>query len=412
MKNTSGEFQLAELKNGIRIVHKRNASPVGHCGIMIHAGSRDEFPEEHGLAHYIEHTFFKGTEKRKSYHILQRIDIVGGDLNAYTSKEETCVYAAFMNQHLHRAIELIADICFHSTFPENEIEKEKDVIIDEIKSYLDTPSEQIFDDFDELLFKGHPLGRSILGTTQTLKKFKRNHILRFLKRNYLTGNIVLWTCGNYDFSEIVQLAERYLSDIKISTAKRKRAVFKKGSSADVTVQRNTHQAHRLIGAVVPFRNPQKRLNMILLNNILGGPGMNTRLNLNIREKYGYAYNLESHYTTYSDTGTFSLYLGTDIQHLDKTTNLVHKELDKLRTTKLGTLQLHQAKQQLMGNVALSQENYSSLMQGAAKALLVHSRLDPLNKFYDSINRIEASEMLELANEVFNPHQLSTITYIP
>lgn len=406
------ELRRWELKNGIRVIFRRVKSGVGHCCLMIGAGSRDELSNEHGLAHFIEHVMFKGTHLRKSYHILNRIDSVGGELNAYTTKEETCLYASFQKQYLERALELLSDISFHSTFPAKEILKEKEVIKDEIQSYLDSPSEQIFDDFDEHLFPEHPLGRTILGTAESLETFKQQNIIRFRKRLHVTTQTILSVTGDYEPEEIEALFHKYLSSYPGTETEHRRKKPRTAKIFDKTLNRKTYQAHCLIGTECLPASDKKRNAMILLNNLFGGPAMNSRLNLNIREKYGFTYNLESSYTALSDTGVFFVYLGTDSLYIERTRALIEKEMRKLREKKLGTVQLSAAKKQLCGQIALSQENYSGVMMGLAKSILLFDKIDSLERIYADIEKISAETILELANRYMNPRHLSTLTYIP
>lgn len=401
-----------ELKNGIRVIFRRVKSGVGHCCLMMGAGSRDEMAHEHGLAHFIEHVMFKGTRNRKSFHILNRIDSVGGELNAYTTKEETCLYASFQKQYLERAIELLSDIGFHSTFPAREIMKEKEVIKDEIQSYLDSPTEQIFDDFEEHLFPEHPLGRPILGTAESLESFKQQHILQFRKRLHVSSQTIWSVTGDYEPAEIESLFEKYLARHARGEKSAQRFKPQKAKVFHKTTNRKTYQAHCVIGSECLPASDKKRNAMILLNNLFGGPAMNSRLNLNIREKYGFTYNLESSYTALSDTGLFTIYLGTDTLYLDRTRELIEKEMRKLRETKLGTIQLSAAKKQLCGQIALGQENYSGVMMGLAKSVLLFDKIDSLEKIYSDIEKINAETILELANRFMNPKNLSSLTYIP
>lgn len=404
------EFEIFELKNGIRVIFKPTLSEAAHCGLLINAGTRDEQEHEQGLAHYIEHTLFKGTSKRKFYHILSRIDSVGGELNAYTSKEETCIYASFQNQYLERAIELIADITFNSNFPAKEIEKEKLVIIDEISSYQDSPSEQIFDDFEEHIFSNHPLGRNILGTEESVRSFSRKHILNFIKTHYTNKNMVLCIAGNFDLKKVQYLAQKYIEPIVHKgdpIIRKKPAAYKPFYHQ---IKKNTHQSHCCMGTRAYATNSKQKLGLVLLNNLLGGSAMNTRLNLNIKEKYGFTYNLDSSYAAYSDTGIFNIYLGTDKNYLDKTIALILKELKKLRDTKLGVLQLEGAKRQLCGNIALAQDNNASVILALGKSLLYFNKVDELDELYTKINKLNASEILAIANEIFEEKKLSYLIF--
>ena len=398
------------LPNGIRVVHKQIDGPVAHCGITVNAGSRDEHLNEQGLAHYIEHTFFKGTQKRKVYHILSRLEDVGGELNAYTSKEETVVYGSFLAPHYERAIELIFDICFHSTFPEKEIKKEKDVIYEEINSYLDSPSDSIFDEFDEVLFPEHAMGKNILGTEESLASFSRECILEFIKRNYTTDQMVFSSVGRISEKRLEKLLNKYSSGIPASTKGEERKAISGYTPVHLSVERETHQTHLVLGNRAPSATDDHLTGMVLLNNLMGGPGMNSRLNLNIREKYGFAYNIESYYQAYSDTGVFGIYAGVDPSTAAKTTRLIKAELKKIREKSLGVLQLSRAKQQLKGQIALNQENYGSQMLGMAKSTLVFGRLDTLEEVHRKIDALTASELMEIANQYWGDDQMSTLFY--
>jgi len=398
------------LPNGIRIIHKEVDAEVAHCGIIINAGSRDEQAEEHGMAHFLEHVLFKGTKKRKAYHILSRLEDVGGELNAYTTKEETFIYGTFLRQFYSRAVELITDITFNSIFPERELDKEKEVIIDEINSYLDSPSEQIFDDFEELVFAGHPLGRNILGEPEILRGFNRLNVLEFIQRNYTTDQMVFCSVGKISFKRLLNLCEKFLSDIPARNGRPERIPFKGYKPVKKIIERNTYQAHVILGNEAYSRKSKKRLGLQVLNNLLGGPGMNSRLNLNIREKHGITYNLESHYSTYADTGIFLVYLGTDQKYLNRTVRLVKAELKKLREKKLGTLQLHKAKLQSMGYLAIGFESNSNKLAAYGKSFLIFNEVKTLQQIQREIDTLTGSQLLEIANEIFDERALSMVQY--
>ncbi len=385
---------------------------VAHCGLTINAGSRDELEKEQGLAHFIEHLIFKGTTKRKAYQILSHMENVGGEINAYTGKEDTCVYATFMNTHYARCLDLISDIVFQSVFAEKEILKEKDVVIDEINSYKDNPGEQIFDDFDEVIFRNHPLGANILGTPRHLKKFKREHVFEFIRKNYVTSEMVISSVGNIDFKKLVRLVERYFGNIPEGHREQPRISFEGYNPVNEVVKRRNHQVHCIIGNLGYNASHDKKTALVLLNNILGGPGLNSRLNMGIREKYGFCYNIESHYQPYSDTGLFSIYLGTDKDYIDKTIALVQKELTLLREKRLGSLQLKRARQQLQGQVAISFESNVNEMLSIGKSLLLYDRIDSIVEINEKIQRVTSSELLDVANEVFAPEMLSMLMYRP
>lgn len=408
MKN---EYILFTLKNGIRTIHKQTTDDVAHCGVIINAGSRDEQENQQGIAHLIEHVLFKGTKKRKAFHILNRIDAVGGELNAYTTKEETCIYASFLTTHFERAVELISDITFHSTFPEKEINKEKAVIEDEINSYLDNPSEQIFDDFDELIYRNHPLGKNILGTPESLKKIKRKDILNFVQRNYSGNQIVFSSIGNLDEKTLKRIVDKHFGEVKLKSSVLKRVPFRQYKPQSSATKKDTNQSHCIIGNVAYGVNHKDRTSLVLLNNLLGGPAMNSRLNLAIREKYGFTYNLESNYAIFTDTGLFSVYMGTDNKHIERCIQLVHKELDLLKNKKMGTQQLQSAKQQLIGNIALAQESKVNVMLSLGKSVLLFNKVDTLNDIYKKIEGITPEKILQVANQVFETKQMSRLTYL-
>jgi predicted Zn-dependent peptidase len=400
------------LQNGIRVVHlPRPESAICHCGLMIEAGSRDELTEEMGLAHFIEHCLFKGTKKRRTFHILNRLDNVGGEVNAYTGKEDTAIHASFLNVHAERAIELIADIAFASTFPEKELEKEKEVIIDEIQSYEDSPSEMIFDAFDELIFSGHPLGKPILGDEQSVRSFHKKDILRYMSRRYHPETMVFSFHGNIPTKKLKQLCEKHLSAFVSNTALAARTPSPEVGQKIEVVDKKSNQAHFILGCRAYDANEDKKLAFIVLNNLLGGPAMNSLLNLNIRETYGIAYNLESHYQAYSDTGLFQIYMGTDKNQVDRGVALIHKEMKKLRDISLGTRQLHNAKEQIKGHIALSNDGGSSIMLGMAKSILLYDRIEELDEILKSIDAISAADLMEVANELWAPERLSTLTYL-
>jgi predicted Zn-dependent peptidase len=404
------DLLLHTLDNGIRLVHHRIPGLVAHCGIIINTGSRDETEKEHGIAHFIEHMLFKGTAKRKAYHILSRLEDVGGELNAYTTKEETAIHASFLKDDYERTIELISDITFNSVFPEKEIEKEKDVVIEEINSYLDNPSELIFDDFEELIFAGQPIGRNILGSPESVKSFSRTTITDFIKNNYNTHEMVFCSVGNISDDKIMKLFKTHFAGIvTFNNAPRsnKSWTYK---PASLTKKMDTFQNHCIIGNLAYDLKDDKRMGMFLLNNILGGQGLNSRLNLSLREKNGLAYNVESSYNPYCDTGIFSIYFGTDAQYLNKSISIAMAELNKLRNTKLGTVQLNKAKNQIKGYLVRGYENHESLMLSLGKSLLVFNKIDSIEDICKKTDSVTASELLETANDIFEPEKLSTLIY--
>jgi len=404
--------KIFTLPNGIRVIYQeRNQSLVSHCCLMINAGSRDERKNEQGLAHLIEHALFKGTKKRKAFHILSRLDSVGGELNASTTKEDTSIYASFLNEYFSRAIELIADISFNSTFPEKEVEKEKQVIIDEINSYLDNPSESIFDDFEELVFEGHGIGRNIMGTEKSVSRMGPKQIQNFVNRLYSGDQMVFSFVGNVPYSKFKKEVEKYLSAFKEKKGKETRIAFENYKAQNKVVKMDLHQAHLMMGNVAYDANHKKRHELIFLNNYLGGPAMNSVLSLKIREKYGIAYYIESGYTSYSDTGIFNIYIGTDQGKIKRAQQLVLKELKLLRNKKLSITQLNGAKRQLIGQFALGQDSGLNVCLAIGKSLLFYDKVSKAREIIDRIESIRASDLLDTANEIFDEKNLSSLTFV-
>jgi len=406
------EYQYAELPNGIRLVHKQVISNVAHCGIMINTGSRDENNHEQGIAHFIEHVIFKGTGKRNMFQVLNRLEDVGGELNAFTTKEETCIYASFLNHYYKRTIELISDILFNSTFPEGEIEKEKDIVIDELNSYNDNPTELIFDEFEELVFKGHPIGRNILGNKESIKKISRQKLLHFMAENYHTNEIVFCSAGKIHFQQLYKWCEKYFSAVKPNPRKKIRKVFDNYSVKKRIAEKSYFQSHLIIGNVAYSHHNPKKNTLVLLNNILGGPGLNSKLSLSLREKNGFCYNVESLYTPYSDTGILAIYVAGDKEHFEKTISLTYKELEKLKNIKQGSLQLKRYKQQLIGQLAISNESNSFEMMTMGKSVLIYNQVDTLSEINRKIESITAEQLLDVANEIFCTGSMSSLYYLP
>ncbi len=385
---------------------------MAHCGVAINAGSRDERDEENGIAHFIEHLIFKGTKRRKAFHVLSRLENVGGDLNAYTSKEETFVYASFLTHYYDRSLELFADILFNSVFPEKEIKKEKDVVLDEINSYKDSPAELIFDEFEELLYNDHPIGRCILGTPKSVKNFSRKDVLDFMSRNYHPARIVISSVGDIPFAKLIRMAEKYFGHIPPREDQNGRQAFNGYSAGKLTAPKANYQVHCVLGNIAYDLRDDRKNALALLTNVLGGPGMNSRLNLGIREKYGYCYNIEAHYQPYSDTGNFHIYLGTDNGYLEKSIRLVYKELKNLREKAMGTLQLHRAKQQIIGQMAISLESNLNEMISIGKSYLFFEDVDSFSQIIEKVEKLTASDLLSVANEIFLPDDFSILTYLP
>jgi predicted Zn-dependent peptidase len=403
-------YQYYQLENGIRIIHRFEKSNVSHFGLMVNTGTRDETEKENGMAHFIEHMVFKGTKKRSAWHVLSRIENVGGEMNAFTTKEETCIHASFLSPFYENCIELFNDVTFHSVFPDKEIKKEKDVILDEINSYNDNPAELIYDDFENMLFKNHSLGHNILGSLETVEKFSRQDIFRFINKNYSTNQMVLSSVGNIDFKKLKRLVEKYFGIIPLSYKETKRITFNNYQPELQQFEKDSYLTHLVIGNLAFPRNHPKKSGLILLNNLLGGPAMNTRLNLAIREKYGIGYTIESVYQPYTDTGVFAIYLGIDKKQLEKSNFLVKRELKKLRESKLGEIQLHRLKRQTIGQLAINTESRMNEMLGIAKSHLYRPQVRTTSEIIADIEKVTAYEIREVANEIFAENKLSALTF--
>ena len=402
--------EVFELSNGIRVVYLHASSQVAHLGVTILAGSRFEGENEEGLAHFLEHCIFKGTKKRKAFHILSRLDSVGGELNAFTGKEEICIYASFTKNHVKRASELLADIALNSSFPLKEIQKEKEIVLDEINSYLDSPSDKIFDDFEAYLFKGHTLGNNILGTKESVTSFTHENLLDYVGRFFTANNIVISFVGDIPVKQVKAMLEEDFKACKQQSYTVPTNDYTGQTPFKIRSKEANFQVHSVIGGLAPSYNQEMRRGMTLLTNILGGPALNSRLNLSIREKYGYSYTIEANYSPYVETGYWSVYFGTDPKYLNKSIDLVYKELKILREKKLGTLQLSAAKEQLKGHMALGLDNNSGLMLGLGKSLLLFNQIDTIEEIYSSIDKLTASELLEVANQYFAEENISELIF--
>jgi len=407
------EFDILRLPNGLRVLHVEDANIMTvHCGFIINAGSRDETHDESGIAHLIEHGLFKGTQRRKAFHILTRIDSVGGEINAYTTKEETCVYATALKEHFERAAELLVDVTFSSKFPEKEIKKEISVIKDEINSYKDNPDEMLVDEFEELMYPEHSLGRPILGSEENISSLTRTDIKRFVDRLYKTDQIVFACVGNLSKRKLRSFCKRILEPIQLQESVNVTRVKPKSAEFKIEKKANVHQVHSLIGKSTFGLDDDRVRTMVMLNNILGGPALNSRLNLKIREKMGYCYYIESHYNAYTDCGIFEIYFGTDKRHFNKVNRLIKKELDILKDRRLTDRMLTAAHNQLIGQIAVSQENLSNLMLTLGKSLLHFDRVDSFAEMKKEIESITAREIQDLATELFESGTMSQLSYVP
>jgi predicted Zn-dependent peptidase len=392
------------------MIHLPSDSPVSYCGFAVNAGTRDERPDESGLAHFVEHLLFKGTKKRKAWHILNRMENVGGELNAYTTKEDTFVYAIFMEEHYARAVELLADLVFHSVFPPQEVEKEREVVIDEINSYRDNPSELIFDEFENRLFSGHALGHNILGDEESLARFTSASGLSFVKRFYVPANMVFFSMGRIDMKKVIRTVEKEAGDISLPLPEGNRIAPSPIPPHIERTGKETHQAHVLVGNRAYTMHDAKRVPLFLLNNLMGGPGMNSRLNMALREKHGLVYNVESSVTSYTDTGLAATYFGTDRKNGEKALHLVRKEFVRICEEKLSATQLAAAKKQLTGQMGVSGDNKEGLFLALGKSFLHYDRYDTLEEVFAKIEKVTSADLLEVANEVFCFDRLSGLIY--
>ncbi len=448
--NVTMKYNTYTLDNGLRIIHLPSDSKVVYCGYQINAGTRDEVPGEEGLAHFCEHVTFKGTERRKAWHILNCLESVGGDLNAYTNKEGTVYYAAILKEHIARAVDLLSDIVFHSVYPQAEIDKEVEVICDEIESYNDSPSELIYDEFENILFKGSPLGHNILGTAEQVRAFKTEDALRFTRKLYRPNNAIFFAYGDIDFKKLVKLLEKNLTDLSLGNLAEEKALADFADNADfsltslhpesdsgdlpsadtpkenkfaksaksareiegqtIVMQKNTHQAHVMIGTRAYDVHDARRMPLYLLNNILGGPGMNAKLNLALREHNGLVYTVESTMVAYGDTGTWSIYFGCDEHDVKRCLRLVRRELDKLMEKPLSPSQLKAAKKQIKGQIGVACDNRENFALDMGKSFLHYGWEKNVDRLYEQVDEITAEQMQAVAKELFDKNRLTTLIF--
>lgn len=407
------EYIVHTLKNGIRVVHNQvTTTKIVHCGIMLDIGSRDETTANQGIAHFWEHMAFKGTRKRKAFHILNRLESLGGELNAFTDKEKILFYASLRDDYFERAVELLTDITFESVFPSSQIERERNVILEEMSMYYDDPEGSLQDEFDKVIFRGHPLGMNILGTEKTVGSFRRADFKAFVKRHIDTRRIVFTCVGNITQEVVVRLAEKYMGPIPAITSRRRRKEFRGYRPKEVTLKRTIKQARCAMGRTAyPIADP-RRGTLFLLTNILGGGGMNSRLNLSLREKYGFVYSIGSQYFPLTDTGLFVISFGTEPTQLPKSIRIVQAELRKLREEKLGVKQLTSAKEQIMGQVAMAEESNISFMMMMGRSLLDLGKVPSLEEIFSRIQNTSADDLRKMANEMFDPEKMSYLMMEP
>ena len=424
------------LDNGLRIIHLPSDSKVVYCGYQINAGTRNEEPGEEGLAHFCEHVTFKGTERRKAWHILNCLESVGGDLNAYTNKEGTVYYSAILKEHIARAVDLLTDIVFHSVYPQAEIDKEVEVICDEIESYNDSPAELIYDEFENIIFKGSPLGHNILGTAEQVRSFKTEDALRFTRKLYRPDNAIFFTYGDIDFNKLVRLLkksflseERRVKSEETTFGDRRESQFNSPEAQaqfniqhstfntqhsfegqTIVMQKNTHQAHVMIGTLAYDVNDSRRMPLYLLNNMLGGPGMNAKLNLALREHNGLVYTVESTMVAYGDTGIWSIYFGCDEHDVKRCLRLVRKELDKFMQKPLSEAQLKAAKKQIKGQVGVACDNRENFALDFGKSFLHYGWEKNVDRLYEQVDEITAEQIQAVAQELFDKDRLTTLIF--
>lgn len=410
------KYNTHTLDNGLRIIHLPSDSKVVYCGYQINAGTRDEEPGEEGLAHFCEHVTFKGTERRKAWHILNCLESVGGDLNAYTNKEGTVYYSAILKEHIARAVDLLSDIVFHSVYPQAEIDKEVEVICDEIESYNDSPAELIYDEFENILFKGSSLGHNILGTAEQVRSFTTEDALRFTRKLYRPDNAIFFAYGDIDFKKLVKLVGRALADDdsgKLAAEKLPKnypSVGEEIAGQTIVMQKNTHQAHVMIGTRAYDVNDDRRMPLYLLNNILGGPGMNAKLNLALREHNGLVYTVESTMVAYGDTGTWSIYFGCDEHDIKRCLRLVRKELDRMMEKPLSDSQLKAAKKQIKGQIGVACDNRENFALDFGKSFLHYGWEKNVDCLYEQVEAITSQQIQDVARELFDRNRLITLIF--
>ena len=413
------KYNTYTLDNGLRIIHLPSDSKVVYCGYQINAGTRNEEPGEEGLAHFCEHVTFKGTERRKAWHILNCLESVGGDLNAYTNKEGTVYYSAILKEHIARATDLLTDIVFHSVYPQAEIDKEVEVICDEIESYNDSPAELIYDEFENIIFKGSPLGHNILGTAEQVRSFKTEDALRFTRKLYRPDNAIFFAYGDIDFKKLVRLLKKsFLSEERRVKSEKfnspeAQAQFNIQHSFEgqtIVMQKNTHQAHVMIGTRAYDVNDSRRMPLYLLNNMLGGPGMNAKLNLALREHNGLVYTVESTMAAYGDTGIWSIYFGCDEHDVKRCLRLVRKELDKFMQKPLSEAQLKAAKKQIKGQIGVACDNRENFALDFGKSFLHYGWEKNVDRLYEQVDEITAEQIQAVAQELFDKDRLTTLIF--
>lgn len=399
---------IKKLKNNLRVAHLESSSEVAYLGVGINVGSSDERPEEYGMSHFIEHMLFKGTNKRSNYQVISRLEDIGGELNAYTTKEETFIYSAFPKQYMARAMDLLADILFNSSFPVAEMEKEKDVVLDEINSYKDNPAEVIFDEFEELVFEGHPLAHNILGTEDTVKSFTQQMIFDFMEANYSMDKMVLFSLGDFTDDKIMKMAEKSFSSDRFKATSSQDRVEVDYVAKVKKVEEDTYQAHSILGGIAYSMVDKRRFPLHLLCNMLGGPSMNARLNYQLRERNGIGYNIETNYSAYANSGIVYIYWGSDENNVKKSNAIILRELNKLINKGLTESELKRVKQQYLGQLTIANEQNEARFLNFGKSVMHFNSFKTIEELAAKVNAITAQELQDIAKEVFNPQQLSSL----
>ncbi len=407
------DFEVLTLSNGIRVIYKQVlVTKIAHCGIAIDVGSRDESADQFGIAHFWEHMAFKGTVTRKSHHILNSIDSVGGELNAYTTKEKVYFYTSILDRFVEKAFDILSDITFRSIFPEKQIDRERQIILEEMAMYNDVPEDAIQDDLDDQIYKAHPLGHNILGTRKTIKSFSKSNFDHFINNKIDSSRIVVSIVANLPLKKVKRMADKYFGSVPEFTNNKRKIVSFNHIAAHVAIEKPIVQAHVGIGIPTFGITDEKRVPLAMISNLLGGPSMNTRLNMLLREKMACVYAIDAHYAAYSDTGLFSIYYGTEEKNLNKSKKAVYRELERMKGQTLGAMQLHKLKEQMLGQLAMAEENHASLMLAMAKSLLDLGTIQSIDEVFKDIESVTAKEIQEVSNEVFQKDQIASLTFIP
>lgn len=411
------ETLVRHLDSGIGYVFKKISSPVAYCALTIRAGTRDEEPRLNGVAHLTEHMLFKGTNKRGARRINNFLERLGGELNAYTTKEETVIHATVLKEDIGKAVELLSDLAFNSKFPEKELAKEIEVVIDEIASYKDTPSEQIFDDFDQYLFRDHPLAKPILGSPKSVRAIGLKEIKEFTTRYYRPSNMTFSIVADISESRGESLVNRHFGAELVKGSEGLDGESNRGVlpttlplPQELRINRKTHQAHAVIGAPTYDLYSSNRVALALLTNYLGGPALNSRLNQSLREKHGLVYTVDASYTPYTDTGLFTIYFGCDKSNLDRCLALLDKELKEVRERGISPANLKASKKQLMGQLAIANDNAEAQCLTMGKSLLFLNRVESIEQIRERVDSIDSTLICGIANQLLDRERMFTLIY--